>query len=194
MHGAGTNKRLTEPPKDGRLRKDPREAAIVANIKHARYIKHTKARLSTALADFAAAPSAELFDIKVIAARLWTALLALDEVEAAFDVTQLAGMGESPTLCECGTFFRRADIAADFLNRLGAIRGVLHELTEVAKVHHKIDEQRREMFSETQVVGFIVMIVSRLREIAATPDVPREQIARRLTEWIEASGKTNAHS
>lgn len=188
MHGAGTRVRQEEAPADGRVRQDPATAGLKAGLRTGRYLTRTKTRFGEALADFHGQEE-ELFDLKLIAARLWTALMTLDEVEGAFDLTQLVEMPEGVQLCTCGELYRRSDVARDILNRVFGIRSILHELIEVVRARHKLDEKTAGTITETQMVAIIVMLVTKLHEIVQDPKVPRDQIPKRLTAWIEASAK-----
>lgn len=193
MHGAGTRKRLTEPAPDGELRRDPREAGAIAGVKLGRYMQKTGTRFREAMAEFRAAKE-ELFDQETIQARLWALLLTVDEVEAAFDLRQLADMrdGGPSQLCECGELLRRAECARDMLNRIYACRSILHELLEGVRVRNKVDERASGLVTETQMVAILAMLMNRLGDIVRDPAVSRDQIVPTLAQWIEAQGRAQS--
>lgn len=192
-HGAGTRVRQARPAPDGRVRRDPGTAAVKTGV----YAAKTKARFGEALGEFLARRE-ELFDVDTMAARLWTALLTIDEVESTFDLSQLLDPGDAPgappgkRLCECGQLYSRADVARDILNRIYAVRGIVHELLEATRVKHKLEERQGMTIGEGQLVAILVMLVGRVHELCQDPGIDRDEIPRLLTAWIGESAKAVA--
>lgn len=193
VHGAGTSVRQTRPGPDGRVRKDPGTAAIKTGI----YASRTETRFAEAMLEFRA-NRAELFDIEMMAARLWTALMTIDKVEGTFDLSQLLddppaeGVPPGIALCSCGNLYRKSDIAKDIINRVYAVRSIIHELLEATRVRNRLDERTGTNVSEAQLVAILVMIVQRVTEMAMDPSVERDEIPRLLVQWIDTTAKAAA--
>lgn len=167
MHGAGAPSRRRFPGPDGRPRQDPR----VSRLRHGLYSSRLPKEMRRMVEEFAA-DEAALFDLNVVQARLWVLLTRCDEVEA--------GLADVDV--------RDADGAAAVLRALDATRRVLHELATGVLVHEKI-KQRSAGVTLEEVIGVVTTILLWARELAADERVPRDQIARRLSDRVDRVGQ-----
>ena len=121
VHGAGVPKRrqfLGGP--DGRERKDPR----AARLKHGLYSKRLPPEVARVVAEFQGDQEA-LFDLKAVAARLWTMLVRCDEVEVSLADGDL----------------RDPKVAADVVMAIDAVTKVCRELGKVIVAQTKLSRR-----------------------------------------------------
>jgi hypothetical protein len=166
VHGAGAPKRRRAfGGPDGRERQDPR----AARLKHGLYSKRLPREVGRVVAEFQGDQEA-LFDLKAVAARLWTLLMRCDEVEASLADGDL----------------RDPKVAADVVMAIDAVTKVCGELGKVIVAHTKLS-RRNSGLTERDLVAIVCRILFKVRDVAADERVPRDKIADTLAEWVSAS-------
>lgn len=163
VHGAGAPVRRRRPAPDGRLRSDPRSAGLV----HGVYARHLPDALAETVAAMAEAGD-ELFDLKIVAARLWALLLSADDVErAAFESTDLT---EEPT---------------PVLRAMNAVPSVTREIRRVIELEHRI-RRRASAIDVAQLSSIIAVLLLRVHELALDETVARDEISPRTLDRLRS--------
>jgi hypothetical protein len=168
VHGAGAPKRRRPfGGPDGRERKDPR----AARLKHGLYSKRLPREVGRVVAEFQGDQEA-LFDLKAVAARLWTLLMRCDEVEVSLADGDL----------------RDPKVADGALKAIDAVAKVCAELAKVSVAHTKLS-RRNSGLTERDLVAIVCRVLFKVREVADDDRIPRDKIADTLVAWVEASAE-----
>lgn len=161
MHGAGTRRRQSKAPRDGRLRKEPTSARLV----HGLYATRLPRTVRAAAQAYEAAGE-ELYRLDAVAARLW---VLLEQCDRMAEVARRDAAGRATP----------AAIAA-----LGAVERVLTRLQGVIGLRDRLVHNRREMVTRGELLAVLRLVSVVVEELAMNESIPREEFRFRLVQRV----------
>lgn len=166
VHGAGAPVRRHKPGPDGRTRIDPRNARLVTGL----YSKRVPRELAAAVRDFRGS-AANLYDLDMVAARLWALLERCDQVE--HEATK-------------GADLRDPQEAAVAIAAMEAVRRTLHEIGNLCLARARLQISGSGTIERAQVAAMLATVLHWADDLGRDERVPRDEIGRRLADRLDA--------